>query len=153
MSEDREKVSIWDKIPFLKKIKNIKHIQYILIAIFVLLLGLIYFSTTNNSNKQEVTITYNTATGKLTATSSSSGGGGTVTPTCTPSAKITGLTLNKEDGTVTLTGSLTETCGKDTYYGWQYCTDGKSWSDNVYIAGAASNAHHSSSPVSGYSQT
>ena len=105
-----------------------------------------------NSNKQEVTITYNTATGKLTATSSSSGGGGgSVTPTCTPSAKITGLTLN--DGTVTLTGSLTETCGNDTYYGWQYCTDGKSWSDNVYIAGAASNAHHSSSPVSSYSQT
>ena len=103
-----------------------------------------------NSNKQEVTITYNTATGKLTATSSS-GGGGTVTPTCTPSAKITGLTLN--DGNVTLTGSLTETCGKDTYYGWQYCTDGKSWSDNVYIAGAPNNGHHSESAVASYSQT
>ena len=69
---------------------------------------------------------------------------------CTPSATITGASY---DGTqITLSGSLTETCGNDTYYGWQYNTDGKTWG-NVYVPGAPNNAHHSQTAINSYTQT
>ena len=69
---------------------------------------------------------------------------------CTPSATITGASY---DGTqITLSGSLTETCNIDTYYGWQYNTDGKTWGD-VYVPGALNNAHHSKTAINSYTQT
>ena len=69
---------------------------------------------------------------------------------CTPSATITGASY---DGTqITLSGSLTETCGDVTYYGWQYNTDGKTWGD-VYVPGALNNAHHSQTAINSYTQT
>ena len=92
-----------------------------------------------NSNKQEVTITYNTATGKLTATSSSGGGAAA----CTPSATITGASLSADKKTITLSGSLTTVCSAtDTYYGWQYKT-----SANGNWEGAITGADKNSSIV------
>ena len=73
---------------------------------------------------------------------------------CTPSATITGASLSADKKTITLSGSLTTVCSAtDTYYGWQYCTDGKSWSESNYVAGAPNNAHHSTTPVNDYSNT
>lgn len=47
---DSKKSSVWDKIPFFQKIKNIKHIELIVISIFVLILGVVYFSSTGSNN-------------------------------------------------------------------------------------------------------
>lgn len=55
MSENQKR-SIWDKIPFVQKIKNIKGIHYIIIGIFVLVLGIIFISTKSQS-KQEIVAT------------------------------------------------------------------------------------------------
>ena len=73
---------------------------------------------------------------------------------CTPSATITGASLSADKKTITLSGSLTTVCSAtDTYYGWQYCTDGKSWSESNYVAGAPNDAHHSTTPVALYTNT
>ena len=97
-----------------------------------------------NGNLTYTVKTYN-AGDALTCSSSGGGAGG-----CTPSATITGASY---DGTqITLSGSLTETCGNDTYYGWQYNTDGKTWGD-VYVPGALNNAHHSQTAINSYTQT
>lgn len=52
MSDKQNKKSIWDKLPFIQKLKNIKGIQYIILGIFVLLLGVIFMST-KTQNGQE----------------------------------------------------------------------------------------------------
>ena len=103
---------------------------------------LFYFK--QKSAKQiTITITYNLSTKVITLADGSAG-------TCTPSATITGASY---DGTqITLSGSLTETCGDVTYYGWQYNTDGKTWGD-VYVPGALNNAHHSQTAINSYTQT
>ena len=51
MSEKQEKKSIWDKIPLFQKLKNIKGIQYIIIGLFALILGIIFMSTKNQSSQ------------------------------------------------------------------------------------------------------
>ena len=98
-----------------------------------------------NSNTT-ITLTFDFSnSNQITVTASSGGAGG-----CTPSATITGASY---DGTqITLSGSLTETCGDVTYYGWQYNTDGKTWGD-VYVPGALNNAHHSQTAINSYTQT
>lgn len=45
MSEKREKQSVWDRVPFLQKLKNVKHIEIIVIAIFITILALIFLSS------------------------------------------------------------------------------------------------------------
>lgn len=39
-----DKKSFWEKFPFLQKLKSIKHIEIIIIAIFFVVLGIIFFS-------------------------------------------------------------------------------------------------------------
>lgn len=51
MSDKKEKVSIWDKIPFFQKIKNIKHIEIYLLCIFAIVLIIIYSSTTKTKTQ------------------------------------------------------------------------------------------------------
>ena len=58
MSEKQEKKSIWDKFPFMQKLKNIKGIQYIIIGIFILVLGMIFLST-KSQTKQDIVSTSN----------------------------------------------------------------------------------------------
>lgn len=53
MSENEQKKSIWDKIPLLQKIKNIKGIQYVLLGLFVVVLILMFMSS-KKSNSQQV---------------------------------------------------------------------------------------------------
>ena len=45
------KKAFWDKIAFLQKLKNIKHIEIIVISIFVVILAIIYMSSTSNKGK------------------------------------------------------------------------------------------------------
>ena len=54
MSEKQEKKSIWDKFPFIQKLKSIKGVQYIILGIFVLILGVIFLSTKSQSNQNVV---------------------------------------------------------------------------------------------------
>ena len=49
MSEKKQKTSIWEKFPFLQKIKNIKHIELILLCIFAIVLVIIYSSSTKST--------------------------------------------------------------------------------------------------------
>lgn len=51
----KEKNSILDRVPFLQKLKNIKHIEYIIIGIFVVILAVIYMSSTSKSNSNSAT--------------------------------------------------------------------------------------------------
>lgn len=57
MSENKK--GILDKIPFLQKLKNVKHIEIIVICIFVVVLAVIYMSSNSNSsnNNYEVKTT------------------------------------------------------------------------------------------------
>lgn len=52
MSDNQTKKSFWDKIPLINKIKNVKYIQYILIGLFVLVLGLIFMSSKGTTVKE-----------------------------------------------------------------------------------------------------
>lgn len=54
MSENKTKASFWDRFPFLQKLKNIKHIELILLSIFVIVLVLIYSSTKTSSSANDV---------------------------------------------------------------------------------------------------
>ena len=102
---------------------------------------LFYFK--QKSAKQiTITITYNLSTKVITFADGSA-------DTCTPSATITGAKY--ENGKITLSGSLTKTCGEKTYYGWQYNNDGKTWG-NDYVAGAPNDTHHSTTAVAFYTQ-
>lgn len=56
MSNEDKKKSNWDKVPLLQKIKSIKHIELIIVAIFVLVLGCIFFSSSNTSNEVNLNI-------------------------------------------------------------------------------------------------
>ena len=66
MSEKKEeaKATILDKIPFLKKLKTIKHIEIIIFAIFIIIALLIAFSGSNsfsfltNSESKQTTSSY-----------------------------------------------------------------------------------------------
>ena len=49
-----EKSSIWDKIPFLQKLKNIKHVEVIIIAIFFVVLAVIFFSNKTTSKTSSI---------------------------------------------------------------------------------------------------
>ena len=49
-----EKTSVWDRIPFLQKLKNIKHIEVIVIAIFFVVLAVIFFSNKSSKTKSEI---------------------------------------------------------------------------------------------------
>ena len=42
--------STWDRIPFLQKLKNIKHIEVIVISIFVVVLAIVYLSSINSGS-------------------------------------------------------------------------------------------------------
>lgn len=53
MGNDVNKSSVWDRVPLLQRIKSIKHIEIILLLIFVVVLALIYFSGSSNKNKTE----------------------------------------------------------------------------------------------------
>ena len=46
---EKSKSSIWDKVPFLTKIKNIKHIEVIVVFIFVAVLAVVYISSMSGS--------------------------------------------------------------------------------------------------------
>ena len=48
MSE-KSKSSAWDRVPFLTRLKNIKHIELIVVAIFVVVLAVIYISSTSSN--------------------------------------------------------------------------------------------------------
>lgn len=50
-----EKKSLWDKVPFLQKLKNIKHIEIIIIAIFFVVLAIIFFSN-KGEKKSEIVV-------------------------------------------------------------------------------------------------
>lgn len=50
MSE-KSKTSIWDKVPLLQKLKNIKHIELIVVAIFIVILMIIYLSSGQSKTK------------------------------------------------------------------------------------------------------
>lgn len=52
----KEKSSIFDKVPFLQKLKNIKHIEYIIIGLFVVVLVVIYMSTTSAKSSDKTTL-------------------------------------------------------------------------------------------------
>lgn len=70
MSEKKEKqtlANLLDKIPILKKLKNVKHIGIIICIIFISLLLLIYFSGTSSDDKTSST---NTTTGEVAYSSS-----------------------------------------------------------------------------------
>ena len=49
MSE-KKKMSLFDKYPIFQKIKSIKHIELILICLFVLILGVVYISSTKTNS-------------------------------------------------------------------------------------------------------
>ena len=53
MSENK---SLLDKIPFMQKLKNIKHIELIIIAIFVVVLVIIYMSSSSSNTKNDVAL-------------------------------------------------------------------------------------------------
>lgn len=55
MSDKKEKVSIWDKVPLLQKIKNVKHIEIYLLCIFAIILIVIYSSTIKTKSTTETT--------------------------------------------------------------------------------------------------
>ncbi len=57
MSNKSDDVSLWDKIPLIQKLKSIKHFEFILIGIFVAVLGVIYLSSkpTNSQKNNEST--------------------------------------------------------------------------------------------------
>lgn len=46
-----KKTSSWDKVTIFQKIKSIKHIELIIIAIFVLILGVIYITSNGKKSK------------------------------------------------------------------------------------------------------
>ena len=50
MNDKKEKKSILDRFSFIHKLKNIKHIELILICIFAIVLVIIYSSTTTSSS-------------------------------------------------------------------------------------------------------
>ncbi len=51
MSEKKEKSSFWDKVPFIHKLKNIKHIELILLGIFAIVLVVVYSSSIGSKTK------------------------------------------------------------------------------------------------------
>lgn len=57
MSEKKEKISFWDKIPFLQKIKNIKHIEFILLGIFAIILIFVYSTTLKSKTSKTDSVT------------------------------------------------------------------------------------------------
>lgn len=54
MSE--KKSSVWDRLTILQKLKNIKHIEFIIISIFLVILAIIFFSSNTDSKKNETSI-------------------------------------------------------------------------------------------------
>lgn len=71
MSDKKDKntlTNLLDKLPFLKKLKNVKHIGIIICIIFISLLLLIYFSGT--SSKKTDTSSTTTSTGEIAYSSS-----------------------------------------------------------------------------------
>lgn len=50
MNDNKTKASFWDRFPFLQKLKNIKHIELILLGIFIIVLVVIYSSTKTSSS-------------------------------------------------------------------------------------------------------
>ena len=69
---------------------------------------------------------------------------------CTPSATIHSATYN--GASISLSGSMTETCNINCYYGWQWNTDGTTWIYDNHIGGSTG-TYNSTSPVSNYSNT
>ena len=60
MSEKQSKSSIWDRVTFLQKLKNVKHIELIVIAIFIVILAIIYISsTTSGSSRSSGDVEFN----------------------------------------------------------------------------------------------
>ena len=70
---------------------------------------------------------------------------------CTPSATITGAEY--KNGNINLSGTLTETCSKDTYYGWQWMCLGDATWNATHIEGnyPDKNSHHTTSKGHNYS--
>lgn len=50
MSEKKQSLTLWDKVPFLQRIKNIKHIELIGVAIFVIILFVVYMSSNTSTD-------------------------------------------------------------------------------------------------------
>lgn len=61
MSDKKEKLSIWDRIPILQKLKNIKHIEIYLLCIFAIILIVVYSTTIKNKSDKTTTQTSFTA--------------------------------------------------------------------------------------------
>lgn len=73
MSDKKEKnnlANLLDKIPFLKKLKNVKHIGIIICIIFISLLLLIYFSGTSTKKTTTTNANSGTSTSDITFSSS-----------------------------------------------------------------------------------
>lgn len=45
-----KKTSLFDRIPFMQKLKNIKHIEFVILVIFVVVLAVIYMSSQKNES-------------------------------------------------------------------------------------------------------
>ena len=55
MSDKKEKQSVWERIPFLQKLKNIKHIEIYLLCIFAIVLVIIYSTSIKSKNVNKET--------------------------------------------------------------------------------------------------
>ena len=79
----------------------------------------------------------------------------TVENPCSISATITGAEYECYGSTIKLSGTLTEACGKDTYYGWQWKYKGDSDWNSKHIEGNYPNttSHHTSTNSTTYSAT
>lgn len=55
MNDKKEKQSFWGRVPFLQKLKNIKHIEIYLLCIFAIILIVIYSSSIKNKSPKQQT--------------------------------------------------------------------------------------------------
>lgn len=70
---------------------------------------------------------------------------------CEPSSTIHSASYNASANKVVLVGSMTETCEKDTYYGFRYKLEGESnWNASHIEGGTGGSNNHSNTTVSNY---
>jgi hypothetical protein len=72
---------------------------------------------------------------------------------CTPNATLLSATYNQGTDKIDLSGNLTETCGKNLYYGFLWKVKGEKWNTNNAISGTGGNNNNTSTNNTGFEQS
>lgn len=115
-----------------------------------------YTCTQNKKTEYKINITKNTTyTITLTAKSESDLSSAVlfVSEHCRPKSSLISATYNVASKKIVLSGSLTETCEDNTYYGFRYRIKGATtWGENDYIEGTYPDkqSHHSTTSIDNF---